>query len=347
MEEVDYIIVGAGYAGVFFAHQLIKENKSFKIFYDGHVSASHISAGVCNPVILKRFNTFWKSEEQVEYLNIIFNEIENYTGKNYLVRENVVRIFHNESEKLQWLKKSNNQDLRPYLNPEFVKLAAVENPNDSGLVDKSCRIDVMAFFDDLLAYLRKNGNLIDQAFDYYNMDNVNKQYENLKFEKIIFCEGVASKNNPFFREIPIQPNKGHCLKVKLQNNVDQWTIKKKHFLFSVTGKEYYYGGTYDRFDQTSGINEEAVDELKIGLEEIYKGSYEILDISTAFRATVGDRRPILGRHQEHAHLYIFNGLGARGVYNGSYFSKMLFDFIEKKHPLLPEVDVKRFFNDFI
>ena len=82
MEQVDYIIIGAGYAGLFFAHQLIKENKSFKIFYDENISASQISAGVCNPVILKRFTTFWKSQEQIDYLEVIFNEIESISPKN-------------------------------------------------------------------------------------------------------------------------------------------------------------------------------------------------------------------------------------------------------------------------
>ena len=112
MEQVDYIIVGAGYAGIFFAHQLIKEKKSFKIFYDENISASQISAGVCNPVILKRFNTFWKSQEQIDYLDVIFKEIETYTSKNYLIDENVVRIFHNDSEKLQWIKNSQKEDLQ-------------------------------------------------------------------------------------------------------------------------------------------------------------------------------------------------------------------------------------------
>ncbi len=32
MKNVDYIIVGDGYAGLFLAHQLIKNNKSFVIF---------------------------------------------------------------------------------------------------------------------------------------------------------------------------------------------------------------------------------------------------------------------------------------------------------------------------
>ena len=66
------------------------------------------------------------------------------------------------------------------------------------------------------------------------------------------------------------------------------------------------------------------------------------EINVGFRPTVADRRPILGRHERHKNLYVFNGLGARGILNGCYFSKELFDFIEGKKDLLSEVNLTRF-----
>ncbi len=342
MEQVDYIIVGAGYAGIFFAHQLIRANKSFRIFYDEQISASQISAGVCNPVILKRFNTFWKSQEQIDYLSVIFKEIESYTSKNYLVDENVVRIFHNESEKVQWSKNAQKEDLRRYLNMDFLQLQSVENPFGAGKVNQSCRIDVANFFSDMLNYLEDNHYLIREKFDYPSLNAEKNSYRNLSFKNIIFCEGVSSLHNPFFANIPIQPNKGHCLKVALSRAPDPFIIKKKHFLFSLDHGAYYYGGTYDRFDKTHDINPDSVEELKSGLEGIYSDAFEIKGVKVAFRATVADRRPIVGRHPEYPGIYIFNGLGARGVYNGSYFSKVLFDHIEKDIALESEIDVRRF-----
>lgn len=343
MEQVDYIIVGAGYAGLFFAHQLIKENKSFKIFYDENISASQISAGVCNPVILKRFNTFWKSQEQINYLDVIFKEIETYTSKNYQIKENVVRVFHNDAEKLQWTKNAQKNDLKSYLNPSFIHLNSVENPFQSGKVEQSCRIDVTQFFSDMLNYLEVNHYLIREKFDYSLINIQENSYGNILFKNLVFCEGASSNNNPYFSNIPVQPNKGHCLKVRLEQSVDPYIIKKKHFLFNLQNDEYYYGGTYDRFDNSDDINKASFEELENGLRELYKNDFEIKDINFAFRATVADRRPILGRHQEHQNFYIFNGLGARGVYNGSYFSKVLFDYLENDIELDSEIDVKRFY----
>ena len=343
MDQVDYIIVGGGFAGFFLAHQLQKENLSFVIFNGKQISGSHISAGVCNPVILKRFSTFWKSKEQMEFLESIFSEIESYTGKNYIINEPVARIFHDEAEKKQWLKNSNKEDLERFLDKEFITLNSVENPLESGIVKNSCRIDVENFFKDMFEYFDKKGVLTNESFDHDSMDTENSTYKDFKFKKIVFCEGIHTKHNPYFNTIPVLPNKGHCLEVKIDESIDPYIIKKKHFLFSLSDNRYYYGGTYDRFDQSEVIDSEFVNELETGLQAFYKGNYSISKVKTAFRATVDDRRPILGTHPKITNLHIFNGLGARGVLNGTYFSKVMLDYLENDKDLDPEIDVKRFY----
>jgi thioredoxin reductase len=80
MQNVDYIIVGDGYAALFFAHQLIINNKSFVLFSENKKSASQVSAGIINPVVLKKFTTFWKAQEQIDFLKNSLKEIEGYTG---------------------------------------------------------------------------------------------------------------------------------------------------------------------------------------------------------------------------------------------------------------------------
>ncbi len=343
MTQVDYIIVGGGFAGFFLAHQLQQNGHSFLIFSGPQISGSHISAGVCNPVILKRFSTFWKSREQMDYLQTIFSEIASYTGKNYIINEPVARIFHDEAEKKQWLKNAEKEDLKTFLDPNFIELKSVENPIESGLVKDSCRIDVASFFLDMDAHFKGSKKLIEESFDHSLVDAETSIYKDFSFKNIIFCEGIHIKDNPYFYEIPVLPNKGHCLEVKIDKEIDPYIIKKKHFLFSLEENRYYYGGTYDRFSHTDDIDPEFVKELETGLQSFYKGTYSISKVKTAFRATVDDRRPILGTHPNFKNIHLFNGLGARGVLNGSYFSKVMLDYLENKTELDPEIDVRRFY----
>lgn len=343
MENVDYIIVGDGYAGLFFAHQLIKNKKSFVLFSEGKKSASQISAGIINPVVLKKFTTFWKAQEQIDFLKNSLKEIESYTGRNYLIEAPIHRIFHDENEQNLWLKKSKNEDLLQFLDEDFTHLDIVNNSFNTGKVNQSARLDVNNFFTDLFTYFENNSQLIKEKFDYNKLNTSEKTYQNISYQNILFCEGMGVKENPFFSDIAVIPNKGHHIKVRLSNPIpENITIKKKHFLFPTYNGLYFYGGTYDREQLHHHIDDSAVEQLVKGLSEFYPYDFEVEEVNFGFRPTVKDRRPIIGQHPQNKNLYVFNGLGARGILNGCYFSKSLYEFIENDIPLDEEVSLNRF-----
>lgn len=343
MKDVDYIIVGDGYAGLFLAHQLIKNNKSFVVFSEGRKSASQISAGIINPVVLKKFTTFWKAQEQIDFLKDSLKEIESYTGENYLINAPIHRIFHDENEQNLWLKKSENEELSAFLDQKFDSLNGVKNDFQTGKVNQSARLNVNGFFSGLFNYLEKNDHLIKERFDYARLNASESVYKDFSFKNIIFCEGMGVKDNPYFSEIAVVPNKGHHIKVRLSQPIpENITIKKKHFLFPTGNGLYFYGGTYDRDQLHHHIDDSAVTQLVNGLSEFYPYDFEVEEVHFGFRPTVKDRRPIIGRHETWDNLYVFNGMGARGILNGCYFSRDLFRFIENDIPLHEEVSSKRF-----
>ncbi|MBB4807840.1 glycine/D-amino acid oxidase-like deaminating enzyme [Chryseobacterium defluvii] len=343
MENVDYIIVGDGYAALFFAHQLIKNEKSFVIFSEGRKSASQVSAGIINPVVLKKFTTFWKAQEQIDHLKTTLDEIEVYTGKNYLIDAPIHRIFHDENEQHLWLKKSENEDLKEFLSKEFRKLDIIKNDFGSGKVDQSARLDVAGFFNDLFRHFEDHSKWVREKFNYALLNVSGSSYKNFTFKNIIFCEGMGVKENPFFSDIQVNPNKGHHIKLRLSKAIpDDITIKKKHFLFPVNNDLHFYGGTYDREQLHHHIDDSAVEQLVNGLSGFYPYDFEIGEVNFGFRPTVKDRRPIIGKHPDYSCLHVFNGLGARGILNGCYFSKSLYDCIENNIPLPEEVSLTRF-----
>ena len=340
MKNVDYIIVGDGYAALFFAHQLIKNNKSFYLFSEGKKSASFVSAGIINPAVLKRFTTFWLAQEQIDSLKKTLSEIEGYTHKNYLIEKPILRVFHDEKEKELWLKKSNEIS---FLSNDFIKINSIKNPFGCGKVNHSARLNVRDFFTDLMNYLEQNSHLIKEKFDYNLIKTENSTYKDIQFKNIIFAEGMAVKENPYFSEIPVEANKGHHLEVKISEKIeDDFTIKKKHFIFPLNENTYYYGGTYDREQTHHKIDDSAVEKLTNALAEFYPNDFEVTQVKFGFRPTVKDRRPIVGAHSEFKNFYVFNGLGARGILNGNYFAINLYNHLENGEEIHPEVDLKRF-----
>ncbi|CAA7386706.1 NAD(P)/FAD-dependent oxidoreductase [Chryseobacterium fistulae] len=343
MKNVDYIIVGDGYAGLFFAHQLIKHQKSFVIFSEGKKSASHFSAGVINPVILKKFTTFWKAQEQIDFLKETLLEIESYTGENYLLDAPIHRIFHDENEQRLWLKKSENIDLSNFLSRNIERIEGVKNDYNAGKVNYSARLEVNGFFKGLLSFFESKKQLVNENFDYSQLNTLKSSYQDFYFKNIVFCEGMGVKENPYFSDIAVIPNKGHHIKVQISSSIpENITIKKKHFLFPTHDGLYFYGGTYDREQLHHYVDDSAVGQLINGLSEFYPYDFDVKEVNFGFRPTVKDRRPIIGRHVNYKNMYVFNGLGARGILNGCYFSKSLYDFIEKGIPLDKEVSLERF-----
>lgn len=341
MGNYEYAIVGSGFGAMFFAHRLIAAGKQFLLFNDGRKSASRVSAGIANPVVLKKFTTFWLAEEQLRTLKETFAEMEAYLGANFFINENIKRIFHDETEKQTWLNKSNKKELDIFLSKEFDSLERIRNPFGSGTVMQSARVDVPGFFLAMEKYLEVNSLVVKEAFDHSALKG--SSYKDYTFQKIVFCEGIGVKNNPFFSGLPIVANKGHRLVAELQNPLPfNFTVKKKHFLFPLSNGRYYYGGTYDAHFHNDGIDQQQILQLHDGLNEIYPDNFIVEDVEYGYRPTVRDRRPILGAAPGYENYFIFNGLGARGLLNGAYFSEILYQHIESSTQLPPEVDMRRF-----
>ncbi|WP_332911310.1 FAD-dependent oxidoreductase [Algoriphagus boritolerans] len=62
------------------------------------------------------------------------------------------------------------------------------------------------------------------------------------------------------------------------------------------------------------------------------------------RPATKDRKPFLGKHPKEDSVYMFNGFGAKGVSLVPYFSKIMTEYLIKSQPILPEVDIARYFK---
>ncbi|MEN9326502.1 MAG: Glycine/D-amino acid oxidase (deaminating) family protein Fjo30, partial [Bacteroidota bacterium] len=104
---------------------------------------------------------------------------------------------------------------------------------------------------------------------------------------------------------------------------------------------YKVGATYDWEDKTNQKTEKAKTELITHLKEVISCDFEVIEHLAGVRPTVKDRRPLLGKHYFHNHLYILNGLGTRGVLFAPYLSDKLYQYIENGIPLDNEISIER------
>lgn len=343
MESREILIIGAGYAGLAMAYRCWQEGLHFKILGDLYSSASAKSAGMVNPVILKRFTPIRKAEEMWDFFSKEVALFEQNFGVKIFNSTSVERVFHDEKETQTWQKKA--KDLASFLTPEIETNQQIFAPYGVGRVQTSGRLLVatyLAFWQD---FLSTKNYCLGEHFEYSYFNPESCSYQGKEYAAVFFCEGIGIQKNPYFHWVDIRPNKGHFIQLDIPfERPMEHIVKNKYFLYRNEDDSYYYGGTYDREDISLEVCEEKVLDLKQNAVKLLPVDSKVLKADFGFRATTKDRMPILGQHPLYQNLYILNGMGARGVLNSFYYSKVLIDFYLHQKPIPKEVEVSRFWQ---
>lgn len=342
-QKVDYLIVGLGIAGVCFAKQCLDNNKTYKIVADNKKQASHVAAGMYNPIILFRFTTIHRAVEQMNQLVKTFGGFENLLNQKIIHPKKIYRVFANQHETEIWVKKiSKKPILQKYLNPEIIPntFEGVHAPYGFGEVMHCGWVDMSLLIESFKKQFKEH--IINERFDYTALDTETNKYGEIQAKHVIFSEGVGLENNPFFNYVPIIKNKGEILELEINQELPDIIFKSKNFLMPLGGNKYYVGATYD-IDYDSSRPTEANKELLLEkLSAYYKGEFKVVEHRAAFRPTVEDRRSIIGEHPKLKHMFILNGMGTRGSLNAPSLSQYLFNHIEYKSEIPEEYKLSRF-----
>lgn len=344
---LDYIIVGFGLAGMSFAEQLRKQNKSFIVIDKGTETSSLVAGGMYNPVILKRFTLSWDAKEQLDYAIPFYQEIGKLLKQDFLMSFSVRRIFSSIEEQNTWALATDKPTLRYFLNPKLIPNtnSKVKAYYQYGEVLHAGRLLVANLLEFYSSFLTDDNLLVRDEFNYNQLNHSEDYvvYNNIKAKSIVFAEGFGLKDNPFFNRLPLVGNKGETLVIHAPELELTDIVKSGIFLIPLPEKDHYFvGATYNRIDKTWASTLVGKQELLEKLSSVIDCSYTVVSQSAGIRPTVGDRRPLLGRHTNFKNYYVLNGMGTRGVMVAPIMSEQLFQFIENNIPLSEEVDVNRF-----
>ncbi|MES2592913.1 MAG: FAD-binding oxidoreductase [Bacteroidota bacterium] len=351
--KVNYIIVGQGLAGTILAHTLLKQNKSVLIIdAAGYSNTSKIAAGLYNPLVFKRLVKSWLADDLIPFMDDFYRDAEKLLNEKFYFKKQIVKLFAEEQEKVLWLKKS-TEEVGKYLSKTIADdflMDIIHNPLGSSEVINSGNLNTAAFLDAFRNYFKTNNQLLEEKFEYDQLsiteDSVS--YKNFTADKLIFCEGYKSLDNPYFKWLPFKLTKGEILIVKIpllsgkETDYSEKVINKGVFILPLGNDTYKVGATYEWEDLTEQPTEKGKAYLIDKLEKVLKVPFEIIGHQAGIRPTVNDRRPLIGIHPAHKSLGIFNGMGTKGVMLAPYFAKHFVDFLENNMPLEKEVDIARF-----
>lgn len=344
--KVDYIIVGLGLAGLAFVEELLEAKKTFIVFENNSQTSSLVAGGVYNPVILKRFSPVWNAKEQLAIALPFYEKLETKFNTQFDKKFVIKKVFKSIGDQNNWFSAFDKPKVAPFLDATLDKdkYSGVLEDYHYGNVKEGGRIDTLHLIETYRSYLKENNWILFEKFNHSEITfNTNAiQYKHLEVNKIVFAEGFGVKENPYFKDLPLEEVKGESIIIHAPELKIDFLLKSTLFVMPLGGELYKVGATFNHKDKTSNPSEEGKKELVENLKKVIDVPYTIVDQTAGIRPAVKDRRPLVGIHEKYKNLAILNGLGTRGVMIAPTVAKELFNCLENDGKLDVETDIKRF-----
>ena len=346
MKKVDTLIVGLGIAGLAYAEQLRKKERSFCVIDEGQKGSTLQAAGIFNPTVLKRYTLSWQGLDFHKTALPFYEQLDADLRLKSLQYFPILKLFPESTDYNHWVTAADTHGLDQFLDPHLYKdqPAGVLAPFGFGKVKLCGRLNTPLLLSTYAKRLQKEERLLLEKVD-HSLFEVNDQvvrYKNIEAQRVVFCEGYKMKENPFFGDLPLVGSKGEILIIKAQQLKLNAILKVPIFIVPLGNDRYWAGATFNRTDKSTVPSEEGRIWLETKLAKMIGVPYTVEQHVAQIRPTVQDRRPLLGQHPQYRSLFVLNGFGSRGVLTAPTASKWLFDYIEEGQPLPEEVNFRRF-----
>jgi len=348
--KYDFLIIGQGLAGSILSLSLISAGYSVLVIDSPKLShCSRVAAGIWNPIVFKRLTKSWLADVLVPELNLFYEHWENIFQTTLIQQRKIIKPFSEEQEKNLWQKKAIDSDnCNTFLDSNvYTNLHLTSNKTIASYskVLHAGNLDVLSFLEHTKAYLEMKQSFTETEFDIKNLnvkpDGIN--YVNYDATYIIFCDGHLVSKNPYFNWVPMKPAKGETFIIRCEDLLLKQDILNKGFFIMPLGNNLFkVGATYEWNELNDDPTEHGKTELVTKIKTMITEPFEIIAHEAGIRPSVIDRRPIIGNHPEHKNLYIFNGMGTKGVMIAPYFAKHLTRHFTLHSAIDSEVDVQRF-----
>lgn len=350
MKKLDYIIVGQGIAGSLLAYKLLKADKKIIVLNDESLpTSSQVAGGIFNPITGKNLDKTWLADKIFPYLKDFYLSLEKEFNTTFYHETNLYRPFANEEQQKHFMRLTDEYDLGNY-----IKIISANNTEYSAITNTlgglhtsfAGWVNVPKMIENFGKHFRSREVYRAEKFVYEALEVSENEviYKDIEAKRIIFCEGYYASQNPFFNWIPFNPAKGETLLADVEGYNIAEIVNQGSWIIPLGGGKCRIGSTYvwDKLDWETTESGRALISSKI--DKFLLRSYNITNQEAGIRPTTKDRRPFVGNHPLHNNVYVFNGLGTKGVSLAPFFAEEMLCFLEKNKVLMSESNIKRFYS---
>ena len=344
--QVEILIIGQGICGTFLGWRLQEAGISFLILDEQNPhTASRTAAGIINPVTGRRIVKTWMIAELLPFVREAYRQIGQGLDIDCISQKILIDFFSAPQMRNAFLSRYEEDR-------QFLRRPADENgwfgyfnyDFGYGEIHPCYLIDIPLLLKSFRQKCLVANTLLEERFNLADLVINEKSiaYKNILAKKIIFCDGVESFQNPFFKNLPFAPNKGEALIIETEKLPADYIYKKSFTLVPVGENLYWMGSSFEwnfESDQPTGAFRRKAENA---LKEWLKFPYRVLDHMASVRPATLERRPFVGFHPAYPQVGILNGMGTKGCSLAPYFAGQLTNYIAGQSPLLPQADIHRF-----
>ncbi|MCA9071611.1 MAG: FAD-binding oxidoreductase [Planctomycetaceae bacterium] len=331
---VETLIVGQGLAGTVLAWHLSEAGESVRVMDEGQpVTSSRIAAGLVTPITGQRLVPSWRFAEFWPKAVAFYRRVEARLGQTFFREVPMVRLFQNETERERVSRALSSESAVPVRFPE--PLVNDEDFQDpwGGFEMTGGQLDVPGFLSASRQWWEATGSYhvgrlqLPEDLEIHPQ-GVRLPRWNLEAKRVLFCQGFAARNNPWFVGVPFDPAKGEILTVRVPGLEERRVMHCGIWLASLGEELFRVGATYDRDHLAPVPTDGGRTEITTRLQSLLKRPFEVVEHHAAVRPIVVGRHPVVGMHPRFPQLGYFNGLGSKGRLQAPFIADQFAKFLQ-------------------
>jgi glycine/D-amino acid oxidase-like deaminating enzyme len=344
--DVDVIIIGQGICGTFLSYYLQKAEISFILIDQSKPdTASKAAAGIINPVTGRRLVETWMIDDLMTFAMSAYRQIEKELAIHCMGETKIIDFFPTPQMRSAFLSRLEE-------NSKYLKLPTNENDWTANCVydfgyGEIAPVLLINIHEMLTAWRRELEDkqaIIESHFEINELrvSENSIHYNDIKAEKIIFCDGAAGISNPYFKNLPFAPNKGEALIVEIKEFPTTYILKKGISIVPWEKNLFWIGSSYEWTFEHDRPTENFRKYTESILRHWIKNEFRVIEHFASIRPATLERRPFVGFHPIHKNVGILNGMGTKGCSLAPFFARQLVNYIVDNTQLQGDANVYRF-----
>lgn len=343
----DVLIVGQGLAGSILSWRLLERGLQIIVVDEcAETNASSVAAGLINPVLGKRLTPVRRFKDWFSNAWTLYSHLEQTTNSTLLYLMPQIRLL-TSAEQQEYFSRRKETFLKEgwVTAPPTIEPPPLKRPTPYIQINQSGYCDTRTLLSQINRHLKDRGLILQGKVEPSDLVITSScvTWGHITAKCVVFCEGFLAAANPYFEDIPLVPTKGDILTLRwdTQTKID-YMINFGKWIVPIGNNLFRAGATYTWDDLTDDLDNNKSDEIYEAMRSYLDGTLTIIDHQCGVRPCIPDQRPVLGPSKKSQRVWIFNGLGSKGIISAPYLAQILCDAIIDQKPIDPSLHCQRF-----